>query len=174
MARVSTNSAERPFFMPYKRNNPGNFRPGVDWKGSTPDGPFLKFDTLENGFRAIYLDIRAKRKKGVKKLTDYFRIYAPEADNNQPDKYAEFVAGKIGHKNLPNENDVTGLVGMALAIGQMEHGQRPTANDLAAAIRGRELAAGKNQTEKIEPNFLPSLFLGSILAWIGAKFIFNK
>jgi len=154
--------------MPYKRNNPGNIRPFVKYLGSTPDGPFLKFDTLTNGFRAIFLDIKTKRNRGVKTLKEYFRIYAPEADNNQPDKYAAFVAGKIGTTLLPSAPGQ--LVPMALAIGEMEHGKRPTPEDMTAARNGLAKAEKNEKPDPIKPDNLTTAIAVGLGAYFLVKF----
>lgn len=48
-----------------RNNNPGNLRPGANWQGLVgQDGGYLKFDTAENGIRAL-----------GKNLLTYFRVH---------------------------------------------------------------------------------------------------
>lgn len=84
----------KPGDLNYRNNNPGNIR-GVD-------GKFLKFKTMEEGFD--YLKKYVKRaatgehkayKKGCT-IEEFFKVYAPTGDNNNPDAYAKWVAKRIG------------------------------------------------------------------------------
>lgn len=84
----------KPGDLNYRNNNPGNI------KGR--DGKFLKFKTMEEGFE--YLKAYVKRasigehrayKKGCT-IAEFFKVYAPSNDNNNPDTYAKWVAKRIG------------------------------------------------------------------------------
>jgi len=154
--------------MPYKRNNPGNIRPGVPFKGSTPDGPFLKFDSLANGFRAIFLDIQAKKKRGVKTLKDYFRIYAPASDGNNPDAYAQYVANRIGQGNLPTT--APDSIAMALAMAQLEHGKAPNQTDMEAAKTGYYQSGTQAPAEVKEKSIWLSLVPIGLAIYLFPKF----
>lgn len=83
----------KPGDLNYRNNNPGNI------KGR--DGKFLKFKTMEEGFE--YLRAYVKRastgehrayKKGCT-IAEFFKVYAPTGDNNNPDAYAKWVAKRI-------------------------------------------------------------------------------
>lgn len=84
-----------------RNNNPGNLR---SW-GSMPivDG-FAKFPTIEEGWRALYVQVT--KNIFVRKLTfrEFFcgnksyGGYAPDADGNHCKHYAEFVAEFFGAK----------------------------------------------------------------------------
>jgi hypothetical protein len=77
-------------------NNPGAIR--------GTDGKFLLFKTYEEGFdylldylrRASTGKHKAYPKGGETTLLGFFKIYAPVDDNNNPNNYANFVAGKLG------------------------------------------------------------------------------
>jgi hypothetical protein len=64
-----------------RNNNPGNLRP-YNGKG------YRKFNTLEDGYNALYRDIRIKqtnRSKYVKaysSLEEFVHVFAPSAENN--------------------------------------------------------------------------------------------
>lgn len=83
----------KPGDLNYKNNNPGNIR--------GRNGNFLKFATMEEGFD--YLKAYVKRaatgehrayKNGCT-IAEFFKVYAPTGDNNNPDAYAKWVAKRI-------------------------------------------------------------------------------
>ena len=84
-----------PGDLNYRNNNPGNLR--------SIKGPFLKFKTWEEGWNALldYLTRsatgkhKAYPKGGETTLQEFFHIYAPKADNNNPDAYAKYVAKRL-------------------------------------------------------------------------------
>lgn len=87
--------------LPY-RNNPGNLR----YRGqmfAVDDKGFCKFDTYAHGYQALRnLFIRACTGKSFPlynpngNLYDFYNVYAPASDGNNPKHYAEFVAKYIG------------------------------------------------------------------------------
>lgn len=84
----------KPGDLNYRTNNPGNIR-GVD-------GKFLKFKTMEEGMAYLkdYVTraCTGKHKAYSPKFTiiDFFNVYAPTSDNNNPGQYAKWVANRIG------------------------------------------------------------------------------
>lgn len=84
----------KPGDLNYKNNNPGNLR--------SNSGPFMKFTTYEEGFRALMdyvIRVRDGNHKAYPKnptIRRFFSIYAPSADNNNPLLYAQTVAKKVG------------------------------------------------------------------------------
>lgn len=84
----------KPGDMSYRNNNPGNLR--------SVKGPFIKFKTWEAGWAALldYLTRAATGKHRAYKpdftLLQFFKVYAPSADNNDPNKYASHVAKRLG------------------------------------------------------------------------------
>lgn len=89
----------------YRNNNPGNIR--------AVDGSFLVFPTYEKGF-AYLKDYVTRACTGKHKayqptynISQFFGVYAPTLDNNNPDKYAQFVADKI---KLPITTQIKDLV----------------------------------------------------------------
>lgn len=89
----------------YRNNNPGNIR--------AVDGSFLVFPTYEKGF-AYLKDYVTRACTGKHKayqptytISQFFGVYAPTLDRNDPDKYAQFVADKI---KLPITTQIKDLV----------------------------------------------------------------
>lgn len=84
----------RPGDLSYRNNNPGNLK-----KAS---GGFMKFATWEAGWQALldYLTRAATGKHKAYKpdfsLLQFFQVYAPSTDKNQPNVYARYVANRIG------------------------------------------------------------------------------
>lgn len=99
----------------YRGNNPGNLRwsatqIGVHTCGS---GEFSMFKTYEDGFNALMHQVRIVangtskvyneraralnlKDSSLLTISQFFAIYAPSSDNNNPQRYAEFVAQKVG------------------------------------------------------------------------------
>lgn len=89
----------------YRNNNPGNIKASsATWQGqvAVDSHGFAVFDTYENGRRAllIMLNNAATGASSVyspsMSLYDFFSKYAPSSDNNEPNRYAEFVANQVG------------------------------------------------------------------------------
>mgnify|MGYP007100077729 CR=1 FL=1 len=82
-----------PGSVSYRNNNPGNIR--------SVSGPFLVFPTYEKGFAYLkdYVTRACTGKHAAYKPTmtvaQFFAVYAPTGDNNQPDKYADWVCKKL-------------------------------------------------------------------------------
>jgi hypothetical protein len=80
----------------WRNRNPGNLRPAIPGP-PVDDKNYRVFDSLADGWRALVGDIEAKL-AGSHGLTDdstlrnFFDIYAPSDDDNDPDKYARQVA----------------------------------------------------------------------------------
>jgi hypothetical protein len=84
-----------------ERNNPGNLR-FVGQQYAINDNGFCKFDTYQHGYDALK-SLITRACKGESKfynpegnLYDFYNVYAPANDGNDPHHYAEFVAGIIG------------------------------------------------------------------------------
>lgn len=80
----------------WRNRNPGNLRPSALGQ-PVDDANYRVFDSLAQGWTALVLDISAKL-AGSHGLTDdstlrnFFDIYAPSDDDNDPNKYARQVA----------------------------------------------------------------------------------
>lgn len=84
----------------YVNNNPGNLRNSPFKTGML--GGFAYFDTYEQGFDALMYQIRisAEGRSGVYRpemtLLEFFNVYAPSSDNNQPNVYYNNVMEHTG------------------------------------------------------------------------------
>ena len=102
-------------------NNPGNLK--------TPSGEIKRFGSLEEGWQGLqdYLQ-RANAGKHARyrpemSLEDFFKVYAPKSDNNNPEAYAGIVAERLG---VPVSTPIRDLVGRipewATEINRVEWG----------------------------------------------------
>jgi len=97
----------------YRNNNPGNFKYTAYTKslGATDKDPqnFCIFPSYLVGFNALtqFLKDACSSKlrayKGTMNLYQFFSVYAPAADQNNPHRYAEFVAKYIG---IPTDTQI--------------------------------------------------------------------
>lgn len=121
-----------------RSNNPGNidYNPRNDWQGQVgievgvPKPRFARFDTPENGIRALGKLIRAyQNKHGLKSIEQIISRWAPSNENNTR-AYAEAVAKAVGvtaHANI-NVNRITILRPLVEAIIRHENGGNPYKN----------------------------------------------
>jgi hypothetical protein len=86
----------------WRNRNPGNLRDSPIKKGMDDKG-YAVFETLSNGWDALRLDIKAKftfpNKHNLlpnSTLTDFFNIYAPALDKNDPQQYSRTIAQWLG------------------------------------------------------------------------------
>lgn len=83
------------------RNNPGNIRYYAGVQNAVNDGGFCKFDTYQHGYDALKMLItnacsgRSKVYNSNGNMYDFFAVYAPSSDKNDPKGYAEFVAKRM-------------------------------------------------------------------------------
>lgn len=98
----------------YRNNNPGNIRCNTIMNhlatGKDKDG-FCKFPTEQIGFQALVrlvqraVDGESYVYKPHMTIEQFFSIYAPASDKNDPKAYARFVAHQIGvEPTLPIKN----------------------------------------------------------------------
>ena len=73
--------------------NPGNLRPYTAMQVTDADG-YRTFPTFTLGWQALLGDISAKLTVHLTKkqtMLDFFNLYAPGADHNDPHGYAQYV-----------------------------------------------------------------------------------
>jgi hypothetical protein len=94
-----------------RNNNPGNLRSGVGQTGS--DGSFAIFASYQDGFNALVSDITAKFTGNTRTglgpsstILQFFQVYAPSADSNDPATYAQSVVDYL-NANLGTFFEVT-------------------------------------------------------------------
>ena len=97
----------KPGDLNYKNNNPGNFRcpkvkidkryGNVICVETGVSGKFLKFPTYDLGWLYLTTILKQRIKANPTwSCRDFFNNYAPAADNNNPDRYAAYVASRLG------------------------------------------------------------------------------
>ncbi|WP_157220626.1 hypothetical protein [Flavisphingomonas formosensis] len=84
-----------------RNNNPGNLRwdGKSKWQGMTgvDENGFVKFDTIENGQRALGINIsNQQRLHGLNTVADFITKYAPPKDHNDTAAYIATVARALG------------------------------------------------------------------------------
>ena len=99
-----------------RNNNPGNIRLTFDIKGKKTfwtgevegkDKDFKTFNTLEFGYRAMFVTLNSYLKKGVNTIEKIINRYAPAEDNNNVISYINTVTSISGlESNKIISNDV--------------------------------------------------------------------
>ena len=107
-----------------RNNNPGNLRYGdfARIRGAADDGDgYAKFPTLVEGVAAL-VDLLASRGYRNLSIKNCFLRYAPKQDNNDPDRYAKFVAERAGVSvdTILCDLHLVEFVNLVLAIAAME------------------------------------------------------
>lgn len=98
--------------LAWRNANPGNIRRwrGLDGEPYPQRRGYVDFVAWARGDREkaekegwrvlrrqVFLFVSGVRTNGrVPSLREMFHVYAPRADGNDPDRYAKFVAGKLG------------------------------------------------------------------------------
>ena len=86
--------------LAYRNNNPGNLR-GAPTQAGRRDG-FAYFRTYEDGFNALKSHIKNAALGNSRyydygiTVEEYFNIYAPVSDDNQPNLYFNFLINETG------------------------------------------------------------------------------
>ena len=104
-----------------RNKNPGNIQYNGDrWRGMVgidPDG-FVKFDIMNNGLRALGIDLLNKQLRGLNTIHDIISVYAPNTENDT-EAYIETVSNIVNGGYNPNavldiEPDITAQLMMAI------------------------------------------------------------
>lgn len=116
-----------------RNNNPGNLRDfGIEWQGRTgtdngPGGPFVIFDSPQNGIRALARDIRTDyQRDGQNTVRSLISEFAPGSENNTA-AYVKSVSNRLSvapDEVIPLPGRLYDLV---TAIIQHENGRQPYA-----------------------------------------------
>lgn len=112
-----------------RNNNPGNIRISKDnWNGiAGNDGQFLKFDSPENGIRALYKTLKTYNTKyGINTVDGIISRWAPKKENDTS-AYIKFVSNKTGIKSdaILDVHDKSAAVKLIKAIIEKENGKNP-------------------------------------------------
>jgi hypothetical protein len=102
--------------MSVKYKNPGNIRPGQGYAGETGEfyydkngEPYVIFDSIELGLRAMFVDLRSKIKEFDGDIKSIVNKYAPPEDDNPTSNYSDFVISNLG-KDKVTEDDLLDVV----------------------------------------------------------------
>lgn len=132
--------------MKIKRNNPGNIKKvaSITWKGELPGtavGAVVSFDTLDNGFRAMIINMRTYiRNYRVNTINKIVRRWDPKQDSTKditPEEYIKKVSAETGiaPDTVISATDYDTLGKVALAMTHVEHDERPADSVLQTAIQ---------------------------------------
>lgn len=81
-----------------RNNNPLNIKKGQKWKGLSSiqtDSVFCQFDSMVMGYRAAFVILgKSYRKRGIRRLVDMVKTWAPSSENNTL-AYYRFVADTL-------------------------------------------------------------------------------
>jgi hypothetical protein len=133
-----------------RNNNPGNIRDfGIAWRGrvgtdNNPGGPFVVFDTMDNGARALMLNLNSRARDvggviGQTTVADVINAWAPGSDGNDPASYistVERVAG-VSAQTIVDPRNAEQMAALAIAITAMENGSGAV-NSYAPALATRD------------------------------------
>lgn len=110
-----------------RNNNPLNIRKGNNWQGEHPtktDTYFEVFARPEYGFRAAFRIMRNGFKANPPRNTirDIISRWAPPQDNNDTEKYIQFVSHSIdkSQEEVLTYEDETTMCKLAQAMAVME------------------------------------------------------
>lgn len=111
-----------------RNNNPGNIRPGQGFKGEVGDDGegYARFDTIENGIRAIAVDLLTKMSNAIDTVREIVTKYAPPTENDTA-AYIKSVCAATGFKEdeILNLNHIEQLRKVVRAIIVHENGRCP-------------------------------------------------
>lgn len=90
-----------PFSRSWRNNNPGNLCYSRFMLGT--DGKLAIFSSFTSGWLALWYDVYSKCKGNTvtglgptSTLLQFFNVWAPKSDGNDPVAYAQTVATKLG------------------------------------------------------------------------------
>jgi len=155
-----------------KNNNPGNIRhvKTQSWQGEILPGssPFVVFDSLQNGYRALMLLLKNYMGAGYNTIEKIITRWAPPSENNTAG-YIQFVAG---YTNIPAGKALDPSPGilqlLAAAISEMEHAGTLAQSDLnALQAAAANFTASTTGTQTAGANMamivFAALFLGGMI-----------
>lgn len=126
-----------------RNNNPGNIRQNSDnFLGEvkpSSDPPFKQFESIEYGYRAIFVTLNTYQKKyGLSTIRAMISRWAPPEDNNHTEAYIRAVSSESG---VPENSHITStnkdvMVPIVAAMSRVENGV--TAN-ISEVQRGWDL-----------------------------------
>lgn len=119
-----------------RNNNPLNIRKSLDnWRGKIgDDGEFVKFDTMNNGLRAAFRNLKTYfTKHKINTVGGIVNRWAPPVENDTA-AYINFVTLKTGYGiNQKLNFDFKTIAPIVKAMSQMESNYIPTDSELRTA-----------------------------------------
>jgi hypothetical protein len=117
-----------------RNNNPGNIRKTFDSKGKQTfwkneiagkDPYFKTFETMADGYRALFALLLEYRSKGFDTITKIINRYAPSNENNT-NAYINVVSQKTGidPHSVIDYSDSNNFKDLVAAISLVENGQK--------------------------------------------------
>ena len=130
---------DTPVIMGKSGNNPLNIRYSAsnNWKGQIGKSAkgFAIFDTMVNGLRASFINLRTYHKRGITTIRKIVYTWAPVADNNpNNENYIAYIVSKSGlnaDKELVFDFETYSKVVKYMAY--FESNYTPTDNELLQA-----------------------------------------
>lgn len=166
-----------------RNNNPGNFRPGIDWEGiAGQSNNFLIFSDVQYGIRAMALNLYNNYyKNGKTTLLSFIEKYAPASDNNNPTAYATSVGSDAGiaiDEDMQLSRDR--IAGILRGMMNMELGR-----NYSPMVSDEDLFGGIDRINKYEViaiqtvgmvkhNVVPLVIGGSLLMSVYIYFVIKK
>lgn len=151
-ARPGASRAER-------NNNPGNieYNANNDWQGQLPNDPskesrFARFDSAENGVRALAKLLSNYGKTGTNTVQDIVERFAPKKDGNDTQAYIDALTKRLGvapgeKLDLSNSDTLSTLV---KGISRHESGSDFLSNqDVLSGINMAASGGGKQASGAI-------------------------
>lgn len=122
-----------------RNNNPGNIRVSKTiFRGEVAtDNAFKKFDTMVNGYRAMFVLLRNyNRYHGINSIRGIINRYAPSVENNTC-AYIDYVsrATKIDPDSVLDFKQKMPLVSIVYAMAYLETGYKPDAHEVIEGYR---------------------------------------
>lgn len=124
----------------FRNNNPGNIELSTDkWQGMIgDDGRFIRFDTMENGIRAIAKILKNYQLKyGINTIEGIITRWAPPKEN-PTEKYITFICKKTNiprNRKLDLTKDEDSLYKIIDAIIHFENGKPVDGKTIVKGIR---------------------------------------
>ena len=119
-----------------KNNNPGNLRfYGIGWHGEIGESKgFSVFDSMQNGVRAAYVNMRTKYyRDGVTTIDELINVWAPKHEN-EVGPYVDYEVGRVGIEAGERFDFELQGVEVLAAIFRYEAGQEIEVSDIMEGV----------------------------------------
>ena len=133
----------------YRNNNPGNIRKtSTVWMGQIipgSDADFITFESMEWGYRAIFVLLDGYISKGFDTISKIINRYAPSSENDTT-AYINHVSTLTGinQNTIINPDDMESMIKIVAAISYHENGTAPNFTQ----VNGGWDLLGKTETAK--------------------------